>query len=65
MTRTRKLRRRFIAEKYAALVDALYSEADHVTVEAKVTYEDGRTGMVRADVGIRAVDPAGGPGTPR
>ncbi len=65
ITRTRKLRRRFIAEKYAALVDALYSEADHVTVEAKVTYEDGRTGMVRADVGIRAVDPAGGPGTPR
>jgi len=65
ITRTRKLRRRFIAEKYAALVDALYSEADHVTVEAKVTYEDGRTGMVRADVGIRAVDPAGEPGTPR
>jgi long-chain acyl-CoA synthetase len=63
MTRTRKLRRRFITEKYAVLVDALYSGADRVAVEAKVTYEDGRTGTIRADVGIREVDGAGGAGT--
>jgi len=53
ITRTRKLRRGFIAQKYATLVDALYSNQDHVSVEAKVTYEDGRTGTVRADVRIR------------
>jgi long-chain acyl-CoA synthetase len=53
ITRTRKVRRGFIAQKYAALVDALYSDEDHVSVEAKVTYEDGRTGTVRADVRIR------------
>ncbi len=64
MTRTRKLRRRFIAEKYQALIDALYSDADHVAVEAKVTYEDGRTGMIRADVKIRDVETVGAPGTP-
>jgi long-chain acyl-CoA synthetase len=58
MTRTRKLRRGFIAEKYKPLVDALYSNADHIQVEAKVTYEDGRTGTVRADVQIREVEPA-------
>jgi long-chain acyl-CoA synthetase len=58
MTRTRKLRRGFIAEKYKLLVDALYSDTDHVQVEAKVTYEDGRTGTVRADVQIRDVEPA-------
>ncbi len=52
ITRTRKVRRGFIAEKYGALVEALYSERDHVAVEAKVTYEDGRTGTVRADVRI-------------
>jgi long-chain acyl-CoA synthetase len=56
VTRTRKLRRGFIAEKYAPLIEALYTDADHVAVEAKVTYEDGRTGAVRADVRIRAVD---------
>ena len=58
MTRTRKLRRQFIAEKYKPLIDALYSDADHIKVEAKVTYEDGRTGTVRADVRIRDVEPA-------
>ena len=53
ITRTRKVRRGYIAQKYAALIDALYGDAGHVQVEAKVTYEDGRTGVVRADVAIR------------
>jgi long-chain acyl-CoA synthetase len=55
MTRTRKVRRGFIAQKYAVLIEALYGDRDHVPVEAKVTYEDGRTGTVRADVRIREV----------
>ena len=59
ITRTRKVRRRFIAEKYAPLIEALYSDADHVAVEAQVTYEDGRTGTVRADVKIREAEMAG------
>jgi len=53
ITRTRKVRRGYIAQKYAALIDALYGDREHVQVEAKVTYEDGRTGVVRADVTIR------------
>jgi len=59
ITRTRKVRRRFIAEKYAPLIEALYSDADHVAVEAKVTYEDGRMGTVRADVKIREAEMSG------
>ncbi|HEY7364053.1 MAG TPA: AMP-binding protein [Methylomirabilota bacterium] len=55
ITRTRKVRRGYIAQKYAALIEALYSEQDHVPVEAKVTYEDGRTGVVRADLRIREI----------
>jgi long-chain acyl-CoA synthetase len=65
MTRTRKLRRGFIAEKYAPLIEALYSGTDRVMVEAQVTYEDGRTGTVRADVRIREVEAAEGPGPRR
>jgi len=57
ITRTRKVRRGFIAQKYAPLIEALYSTTDHVGVEAQVTYEDGRTGMIRADVRIREVEP--------
>ena len=52
ITRTRKVRRGFVAEKYASLIEALYGAADHVNVEALVTYEDGRTGTVRAAVRI-------------
>lgn len=53
LTRTRKVRRRFIAEKYDGIVKGLYSDKDRVKVEAKVTFEDGRTGMVKADLEIR------------
>jgi long-chain acyl-CoA synthetase len=58
ITRTRKIRRGFIAQKYAPLIEALYAGRDHVSVEAQVTYEDGRTGTMRADVMIRDVDDA-------
>jgi long-chain acyl-CoA synthetase len=53
LTRTRKVRRRFIAEKYAPLVEALYAGRDSVHVEARVRYEDGRTGTISADLKIR------------
>jgi long-chain acyl-CoA synthetase len=53
LTRTRKVRRAFVAEKYATLVDALYGGKDSVHVEAQVKYEDGRTGTISADLKIR------------
>jgi len=53
LTRTRKVRRSFIAERYAQLVSALYAGASHCEIEAQVKFEDGRTGMIRADVKIR------------
>jgi long-chain acyl-CoA synthetase len=52
LTRTRKVRRRTIGEKYAALVAALYDGSRAVHVEAQVRYEDGRTGKISADLGI-------------
>ena len=53
LTRTRKVRRTSIAEKYADLIAALYSDADHCPVEAEVTFEDGRTDIINADLKIR------------
>ncbi|MDA1116620.1 MAG: AMP-binding protein [Proteobacteria bacterium] len=53
LTRTRKVRRAFIADRYRALLDALYGGKDSVHVEMQVKYEDGRTGMVAADLAIR------------
>ena len=53
MTRTRKVRRGFVADKYRELVDALYSDRDHCVIDAQVTFEDGRVGSIRADLAIR------------
>jgi long-chain acyl-CoA synthetase len=52
LTRTRKVRRGFIAERYQVLVDALYDGAGHQYVETPVKFEDGRSGMVAADLQI-------------
>jgi long-chain acyl-CoA synthetase len=53
LTRTRKVRRRFIAERYTALIDALYTLAKRAHIETVVTFEDGRTGLIKADLEIR------------
>jgi long-chain acyl-CoA synthetase len=56
ITRTRKIRRRFIAQKYEDLINALYSDRDQVDVKAVITYEDGRTANIRATLEIRDVE---------
>ena len=52
LTRTRKVRRGFIGEKYAAVVHALDSGAERCVMEAQVRFEDGRTGSVRAELAV-------------
>jgi long-chain acyl-CoA synthetase len=55
LTRTRKVRRGFVAEKYAVLIEALYSGKPSQFIETQVKFEDGRTGKVAADLQIRDV----------
>ncbi|MFC3527462.1 AMP-binding protein [Paracoccus mangrovi] len=52
MTRTRKVRRNIIAEKYADLITALYDGSASVYTETEVTYEDGRKGAIKATLQI-------------
>lgn len=52
LTRTNKVRRGFIAEKYGVLVDALYAGKDEQYIETQVKFEDGRTGSVSATLKI-------------
>ncbi|MBY4596261.1 AMP-binding protein [Ottowia caeni] len=52
LTRTRKVRRGFIAEKYGVLIDALYSDRTEQFIETAVKFEDGRTGKVSANLKI-------------
>ncbi len=52
LTRTRKVRRGYIAEKYQVLVDAIYGGQTHQYIETAVKFEDGRSGSVAADLKI-------------
>src|SRR5574343_563942 len=52
LTRTRKVRRNFIAEKYKVLIDALYEGKANQFIETEVKFEDGRRGKVSADLKI-------------
>ncbi len=52
LTRTNKVRRGFIAERYGALVDALYGGKTEQYIETQVKFEDGRTGSVSATLRI-------------
>ncbi|MEP3248328.1 MAG: AMP-binding protein [Sneathiella sp.] len=52
LTRTRKVRRRIIAERYGTLIDALFSDVSEVHIESQMTFEDGRKGALKADVRV-------------
>jgi long-chain acyl-CoA synthetase len=55
VTRTQKVRRGFVAERYAPLVNALYDGAKEADISTEVTFEDGRKGVISARVKIRDV----------
>jgi long-chain acyl-CoA synthetase len=61
VTRTRKVRRGFVAKKYADIIEALYSEARSVGVTSVITYQDGRQATVRTELAIRQIIEAGEP----
>jgi long-chain acyl-CoA synthetase len=62
VTRTQKVRRGFVAERYAPLIKALYDGSAEADISTEVTFEDGRKGVISARVKIR--DVATFPGAP-
>jgi len=55
LTRTRKLRRAFVEQRYEEIVEALYSENDSVHIDTTIKYEDGREAHIKTDMQIRSV----------
>ena len=53
LTRTRKVRRKIIAEKFEDLINALYDGSTSIHTETEVTYEDGRKGKISATLQIK------------
>jgi long-chain acyl-CoA synthetase len=56
MTRTRKLRRAFLEERYRELVAAIHGDRTEVPIEAEVRYRDGRTGKITTTIRIQSVE---------
>jgi len=52
LTRTRKVRRSTVTDRYAALIQALYDGSRRVSIETQVTFEDGRQGLLKADLEV-------------
>ncbi|RME91476.1 MAG: long-chain fatty acid--CoA ligase, partial [Anaerolineae bacterium] len=59
LTRTRKVRRRLISQRYQDLINALYSQNDHVDVETTITYQDGRTATIQTRLRIETLNDTG------
>jgi len=56
LTRTRKIKRTFVEERYKELIAALYGGAGELAVEAPITYRDGRKGTIKTAIKVNSVD---------
>jgi long-chain acyl-CoA synthetase len=56
LTRNRKLRRRFLEERYRELVDAIYDGRSEIAIEAQVRHQDGRMGTAKTTISIKCVE---------
>jgi long-chain acyl-CoA synthetase len=52
LTRTRKLKRDFIEQRYGGLIEAMYADQTQTAIEIPIRYQDGRSGVLRADVTV-------------
>ena len=59
LTRTLKVRRSFVADRYAPFIEAIYDGSTRAQVSTEMTFEDGRKGTIVGDVRIADVDRAG------
>jgi long-chain acyl-CoA synthetase len=56
LTRTKKVRRGFIGERYKEVIDAMYTDATDIPIDTTIKYQDGRTARIKTTVIIRQLD---------
>jgi len=58
LTRNRKLRKKFVGERYRELINAIYSDKTEAPIEAQIKYRDGRSGILKTTISIKSVKEA-------
>jgi long-chain acyl-CoA synthetase len=53
LTRTRKVRRAFVEERYQAIIAALYGEVTHIAIDTTIRFQDGKTAHIQSDLAVR------------
>ncbi|NOY99335.1 MAG: long-chain fatty acid--CoA ligase, partial [Chloroflexi bacterium] len=56
LTRTRKVRRKLVAQRYAEIISALYSHNNYVDIDMNITYQDGRTAQIQTRLAIESLN---------
>jgi len=56
LTRTRKLRRAYVENKYGELIEGIYSDQAEIRMESEITYENGRKGKIKASLRVERVE---------
>jgi long-chain acyl-CoA synthetase len=55
LTRTRKVRRAFVGERYAHVIEGMYAGEREIPVDAVIKYQDGKTSRIRTTLAVRYV----------
>lgn len=58
LTRTRKVRRKFVSERYRELIDALYGDETEVEIQASIRYRDGKEVSMKTQIRVNELEPA-------
>jgi len=56
LTRTRKVRRKLVAQRYDEIISTLYSQNSHVDIDSTITYQDGRTARIQTRLAIESLE---------
>lgn len=56
LTRTMKIRRGFMEDRYKGIIEAIYGESEKAAMEVPVVYRDGRQAVIKAEIQVTYLD---------